>query len=662
MMALLHEAESKRERVLCAAVLACNAFSFVLVFSMGAILCFAVATVVYLAAAGAERGRTLSLMLSAAVPTLPFAFIAARVFNAPGALKLLPLILMLLNAAAVAVLDEKVGERLGKTLAAHERELYGALLAVVVLLAAYILLALRLGAPYTFGGPLGRFVTVAPGEHTLRIDADGPVDVSIVSVNTVQVLTGNSDVLYSGSAADAAFTVPADSMETRFTFTAGEGVTLRSAAVDGETPLMLRYRLLPSFIANRLQGTLSTSSSAMLRVTLWQAGLRYWRLSPVVGHGMGSFESGISRVMDFDYETKYPHNHYIRVLLEGGVIAFVLFFSALAAMGVALWKRRRALREDGFTVLFAVFAAEFTMNALQMIWDISMSNIIFLCQTFAFYGLLVLLCAEPLGRRKQPKTEAEDAAQGAAKGGKGRKTSAKGGKGRKATAKDGVRTEIRAACMLLPIFVGATFLGNIVSWHLLYDFPETPEMYLQNLELAVKLDLYEHNDAYATYIAQVANYQDTAHLTQANKYAARLAKRASNSSSILLVEYYINTQQFSEAIDMAFKGAEYARTDTDMWNGTIDLLKQCFADTGVYSPLLTDDGELLGKLLDYRAVWETCNATLRAPIVLTIDNEIFFQELLDLEACGGDKEKKFSVLADYQPYPENVDVDPPTLG
>lgn len=675
-LALLHEAESRRERVFRIAVLVFNAFAFVLVFSMGAILCFAVAVGVYLAVSGGERGRALSLMLITALPTLLFAFISTRFFNASGVLKLLPLLLPLLNAAVVAVLDETIGERLGKTLAAHEKVLYGTLLVGVILLAAYILLALRLGAPYTFGGPLNRVVTVAPGEHTLRIDADGPVEVSITSINSVQVLTGDFNSLYNGAAADAAFTVPADSVETRFFFTAGEGVTLRSAAVDGEEPLMLRYRLLPSFIANRLQGTLSTSSSAMLRVTLWRTGLRYWLLSPVFGNGYGSFESGISQVMEFDYETKFPHNHYIRVLLEGGVIAFALFFGALFALGAALWKRRRALRETGFAVLFAAFVAEFTMNALQIIWDLSMSNIIFLSETFAFYALIVLLCAEPLGRRKQ--VEAADAAneaaadaakedgKNAAKDGKGRKktvkeerrTAAKSGKGRKAAAKDSVPAEVRAACMLLPIFVGLTFLGNIISQHLLYDFPETLGMYLKNLELATKIDLYERNDAYATYITQVSNYGAYEHLEQANEYAVQLSKGPSNSSSIILVEYYVNTQQFSQAIDMALKGAVYGASDTGLWNSNIDLLKQCFADTGAYSPLLTDDGELLGKLLVYRAAWEERNAFSLSPVTLTVDNEIFFQELLELEACGGDMEEKLSVLTKYQPYPENVDVDP----
>ena len=650
-LALLHDTKDKRERVLRAAALAFNAFAFVLVFSMGAIACFAAAVVVYLIAAGRERGRMLSLMLSTALPTLVFAFAATRFFNASGALKLLPLLLMLFDAASVTALDQKIAERLGDFLTAHEKTLYGALAAVAALAVVYIVLALRLSAPYTFGARLYRFMPVAPGEHTLQIDADGPVEVSIYSANTVHVLTGGRDTLYSGSAADAVFTVPEDSAEARFYFTAGEGVTLRSALIDGETPIMLRYRLLPSFIANRLQGTLSTSSSVMLRVVLWQNGLRYWRLNPVIGHGMGSFESGLSRVQDFDYETKYPHNHYIQVLLEGGVIGFVLFLGSLLALGTALWKRRRALCEGEFAALYAAFAADFVMNALQMVWDISMSHVIFLCGTYAFYALIVLLCAEPLGRKPEAP---EEAPAGAAKSGKGNKKS----KGRKAVAQDAVRPEIRAACMLLPVFVGVTFLGNIFAQKLLYGSAASQEQYLQNLELAAKLDLYEHNDSYVTYLAQVADRDDEVYLAQANAYAARIASRPSNSSMILLAQYYINTQQFSEAIDMALLSTAYSASDTEMWNRVANILKQCFADTSYYSPLLRDNGdELLGKLLDYRAAWEARNATSLSPVTLITSNQIFFDELLELEACEGDLVRMYEVLTSYQPVPQNVSVE-----
>lgn len=630
-LALLTDAEDRRERVLRAVTLTFSAFGFVLAFSMGAIACFAVAVIVYLIAAGKRRGEALSLMVFAAVPTLLFAFAASRFFRSPGVLKLLPLLLMLLNAAVVALLDQKAAERFGKVLAAREKALYGALFAVAALIVLYIVLAMRLSAPYTFGGSLSRTTPGAPGEHTLQIVADAPVEVSIDTVNSVQALAGGSDTIYTGSAADATFTVPADSRELRFTFTADAGATLRSAKIDGKTPLMLRYRLLPNFIAARLQGTLTTNSSVLLRVMLWRDGLRFWRFAPVFGHGLGSFEAGISRVQDFHYETKYVHNHYIQVLLEGGVIAFALFFGALAALAAALWKRRRALREGPFAALYAAFAAEFVMNALQMLWDISMTNIVFLCQTYAFYALLVLLCAEPLGA-KHGAAEPDDTARRRKKG----------------PAKGAVRPGVRLACLLFPVFVTATMMGNIASNLLLNVLPDTLELYLSNLALASKIDLYEHNDARLNYCLQVGQYDAWSYLPQANAYAEKLSRLTSNSVHYYLIEFYINSKQYEKAVEMPLLSAVYAASDEDMWNMVTLLLKRGLTDPGVSSPLLTDGETLLPKLVEYYEALQRRNEVATVPIVLMPENETFFEEILALNECRGDVARTAEILAAYR--------------
>ncbi len=622
-LALLADAESGRERALRAVTLAMNAFTFLLALSLGAMACFAVAVAVYLLAAGKGRGAALARMLCAAVPTVALAFASSRFFNVSGALKLLPLALFLLNAAAVAALDRALTDRLGAVFAAHEKTLYGTIFGAVALLALYAVLAMRLSAPYTFGNALSRAVELAPGEHTLTLDADAPVTVAVTSKNSAQVLTGASDALYNGGDTQIRFTVPEQSVTVWLRFSADAGTTIRGATLDGETPVMLRYRLLPGFVSSRLQGTLRSNSSVMLRLTLWRYGLRCWRFSPVVGNGMGSFESQSARVQDFDYETKFPHNQYVQALLEGGVIGFALFLASLAALGAALWKRRRALREGEFAALYAAFAAEFVMNALQMLWDIQMTNVVFLCQTYALYALIVLTCAEPLGQ------------------------------GRRA-----VRAKSRVACALVPVFLAVTSLGNIVSQRLLYDYPATLEQYFDNLELAMKLDLYEYSDVYATYIMQVATYHADDHRTRADECAARFAARPSNVSSAILTEYYVNTQQFSRAIDAAMQSTVYSASDTDMWNRVADLLKQCFANPGVYSPLLGEDGdELLQKLLQYRDAWTNRNAVSLSPVTLTEENERFFHELDRLEACNGDREQIYATLAGYQPIPQNITLN-----
>ena len=86
----------------------------------------------------------------------------------------------------------------------------------------------------------------------------------------------------------------------------------------------MKYTLLPGFIANRLQG-LRANQNAIQRTVFFRDGMRMFAQSPLVGSGVGSFETGVTGVQDFYYETKYIHNHYIQILLEDGILGFVPF-------------------------------------------------------------------------------------------------------------------------------------------------------------------------------------------------------------------------------------------------------------------------------------------------------------------------------------------------
>lgn len=104
-------------------------------------------------------------------------------------------------------------------------------------------------------------------------------------------------------------------------------------------------------------------------------------------------------MQDYPYETRYVHQHYLQVLLEDGVIGLALFAGALAAMLLALWKKRKQTPESQYYWLYPALCAEFVMNGLQMCWDVSMSMIVFLCMTYALYGLIVATCAEPFAEK-----------------------------------------------------------------------------------------------------------------------------------------------------------------------------------------------------------------------------------------------------------------------
>ncbi len=607
-LALLCGAAEKRERILFAVTLSFNAFAFLLAFSMGAIVCFAAAVLVYLVAAGKSRGAVLVRMLEAAAPTLVFVFLAARFFNRDG-LAFVPLTLMLLNAAVTTALELSAAEKLGAVFGEKQKLTFVFILAAVVLCAAYVGLGATVTGAYTFGEPLARSAVLAPGEHTLYIDADGEVNSYIYSQNRLELLQYNSDADYDGTETEITFTVPQDAEITNFAFSAEEGVVLRSAVLDGQKTLPLYYRLLPGFIGIRIQN-LTANRSQIERRIFWEDGMKLFRRSPLVGNGVGAFETGATAVQDYFYETKYVHNHYIQVLLEDGVIGFTLYLGALLALAAALWKKRKQAAQGEFTELYGALCAEFVMSCAQMFWDVSMSCVVFTCMAYATYGLIVGTCAEPLKKRED--------AEAPAKQGKQAK--------KKARQSDAL-SPVRIGGIALSACVALTLCGNLYANSLSSRPVTVIDAFFRNQDTAVRLDFYERNDAKLSYVLNAADVGQEIFIARANDYAAQLAAVQSNTIPRKLVAYYLQTEQYAAAIDEAMLGATYSATDAETWNRCAALLKQAFFDSGEASPLQSDDGSLAGKLQEYRAMLQAHNAAALMPVEPDETAQAFFEQV-----------------------------------
>lgn len=583
-LALLCEGGRRWERVLFAATLSFNAFAFLLVFSMGAIACFAAAVLMYLLAAGERRGAVLVRMLAGAIPALASAFAAARLFGSAA-----PVLLLLGCAAVTAALELTVVPRLAETLTAHSRLVFGVIGAVLVLGAAYIALGLRVtGASYTFGDYLSRSTALSPGEHTLCVTADGAVDVEINSQTELEIMSMKNTVLYGGECdGTITFTVPEQSRVCGLYFTAPEGTVMQSAVLDGGQSLPLKYKLLPDFVGNRVQN-LSNSTSVVQRRIFMQDGLKLFRLSPIVGNGVGAFETGITAVQDFHYETKYVHNHYVQILLEDGVIGFALFAAALVSLAAALWRKRKG--EGGW--LYGALCAEFVMNGAQMCWDVSMSAGVFTAMTYAVYALIVLTCAEPLKKT----AEAPKAAP----------------KKKKQEAKKPTVSVPRIAAVAAAGAVVLTLCGNLYADRVVNAPVASMDAFFRNIERALPFDLYEYNDRKLSYVVTAAREMN--HIEQANVYAQELGREQSNTIPRYLVSYYLQTEQYEAAIDAAMRGASFSATDDETWNRCAGMLRSAFFESGEASPLLHDDGTLARKLQEYSAMLRAHNAAALLPV------------------------------------------------
>lgn len=614
-IALVCGAEKKWQRALWAAAAAVDALAFLLVFSMGAMACFAAAVVVYLIFAGKGRVAALLRMLEAAVPAFMCGFAAFALFGSGRVGLVLPVLLA--NAAAAAVLELTVMEKLSRVLEKHQRAAFGVLIGAVLCVAVYAVAALYVTGSYTFGMAIYRSARLNAGEHTITVEADGEVWLTIFSRDRLELLNMTQTGLYDGPAEGAvAFEVPEGSKITVVRMSAAEGVTVRGAVIDGEQALPLRHKLLPGFASERIQ-YVGASTSEEQRATFREDALKLWKLSPIVGSGVGAFETGVTRVQDYPYETRYVHQHYLQILLEDGVVGLALYIGALVTMLLALWKRRKQTREDEFYWLYPALCAEFVMNGLQMLWDVSMSMIVFLCMTYALYGLIVGACAEPFAE----KAAAEE-----------------NGKKKKARAK-GFDTSLLARNIGIgfTVVVVLTLCGNLYAASKADAPVADGDEFLYNLSVAAKLDLYERNDMMLSYVVNSLEMEyPEDYREQADEYAAQLAKVQSNTIPRYLVGYYLQTQQYGKAIDAAILGASYSASDADTWDDCAALLNEALFQN-MLTPLLTEErAALMAKLTEYYDALQAYNASALVPVELSESAQAFFDKIVILNGCMDD--------------------------
>lgn len=83
------------------------------------------------------------------------------------------------------------------------------------------------------------------------------------------------------------------------------------------------YNLMSFLIVNILGKTLGLSG----RVELWDSATKTWLEYPVLGHGIQNSELLVYFTIMKDY--RHAHNEYLQLLINGGLIFFVLFFCLL---------------------------------------------------------------------------------------------------------------------------------------------------------------------------------------------------------------------------------------------------------------------------------------------------------------------------------------------
>ncbi len=567
-----------------------NALAFLLVFSMGAsgMICLAFLVLLLLEQKG-RKAPLLILMIETLVLALAGAFpVFLTSFDKWTGFQPIPLLCAIGGAVALCLADHFLGQKLSGKLAQRGGKVVGVLFgAVLFLLVLFAALAVTMTGPaaMTGGEVLRRAEYPEPGVYTLEAQSTGSLQVTIESQNQQETMMHTSTTLYSGPAQGASFTVPEGSLVTYFNFYAEEALTLDSAALvgnGGSTELKLHYKLLPGFIANRLQG-LFANQNAIQRVVFFADGMKLFRRSPIVGLGLGAFENSVQGVQSFYYETKYAHNHYIETLVSTGIVGLVLLLGMLGLCAAAILKNLR--RKEAANALSPALGAALVFMIGHAGVEVVFSFHYYLPMALGILGLICLCCGKELSLLSKSE-------------------------------------EARSWCVvgmgaLTVIF--AVFLGLNMKAVNIAQYNKEKDVY-RSMERAAKLDFFEKNDYLLSYVflAREADPEkDWKVLEKANEYALRLAAADSNSIPPYLAQFYLSTGQAEQAVATLDKYLDYCSADSEAWQTTFHILQS-------YSEEVPQCRDAAIKFYQKFQAW---NADNMGSLTLTEENQQYLQSI-----------------------------------
>lgn len=591
---LVLTAESRKQKILCTILLMVNAVSYLLAFSMGSLGVFVVACLLMLALSPKEQRTGLFLLLlQTAVVALIVGAVSVKGFGDTITGSPLPMLVLVLGCVAGCALEVFVREKVSAALSEKGKMLIGVIAGIVVVMAVYLVAALFVTGAYTFGteGDFRRTANLSAGEYTLTMDASAPVGVRVAYKNTSNLIQNNETDLVSGTSdAPITFTVPEDSELVFFYFSCSEpGVTIHSATYDGAASgsIKLGYKLLPAFIADRIQD-LTANGNVVQRRVYWQDAIKLWQTAPIFGRGLGGFENGVVSVQDYYYETKYAHNHYVEALCDLGILGLAAF---LAMLGTAVWALVKSRKEKPLVVMLlaACVLQMFGQAVSDVIWSVGGCLPMF----FAVLAMITVYCGDSL-RLKVPESSTGGA----------------------------VRWPVAAVSAVFIVLIGLNLIAQSIF--------RGDNLTLDKLKTCASIDLFEKNDYKLSYLMSGGNEEGIA-----EQYANDLAAAESNSITIPLAQYYAGSGQFAKAMYTLEDGSEYMRADEAVWQQMFDVYESIIDPVGQFNAvqLLEDDSYIQYMVRSYQKL-QAVNGEQLDEVMLTAKNNAFLNKLLSVAALN----------------------------
>ena len=519
-----------------------NAVSLLLTGSRGALLCFAVASLVWLAAERADRVGLFLLLVETAVTMIAAGVPASSMVTSGNETAI---VLCLFSGVILFALDTLAGRRLGEVLSAHKKAALAAVGAVAVICAAYGVAAITVKGPYTFDstGLVVRQVDLPAGTYTLTAPVDEDIRVVLLGQTAYEKLRSQYETLYDSFSGEMEFTVPEDLVMTRWQLYAPEGTVVEAVELSDGQRVQLGYPLLPGFIADRLlQGM---GSSYGLRVEFDKDAWKIFSTAPLFGRGLGSTENVTRSVQSFQYESKYAHNHLLQTMSDTGLVGTVF---ALAFVLGSAWLCLQVVRKEKDSMAAALLAAWVMMN-LHSLMEINFSVRGFKCFAYMLLILPILLYAQPLlagetaKMRKQAKTV-------------------------------GILATVGFA-LYLAVFGGLLESARMTDRKA--ERFETSDVYeyLDFLRSCVRGNVFDHDSYQRNYVATAVQLDDRKYNGELAKYVKQLRSSGTyENDSALARYYYLLRQEWNELFDCSLEGIHQVRSSPDGWNLQMDFYRE----------------------------------------------------------------------------------------
>lgn len=522
-----------------------NAVSLLLTGSRGALLCFAAACLVWLAAERANRVSLFLLLVETAVSMLAAGIPASSMVTNGNEMAV---VLCLLSGLILFVLDVLAGRRLEPVLSAHKKAALAAVGALCAVIAVVCAAAFLHTAPYTFATD-GESVTYllhdgVSGEVTLTGDVDGDPEVLVYSQTLLERYGNSSVTLYDGPLSQCAFTVPEDAVEVHIRLIGNAGESLRSLTVNGAKAVTVNYPWLPEVISTRLlNDRLLGGNSSFMREEYVRDTLKLFAEKPVFGHGLGSTENLTRSVQRFAYASKYAHNHLLQTLSDTGVVGAVC---ALAFMLGTAWLCLRAVLKEKDALAAALLAAWVMMN-LHSLMEINFSVRAFRCFAYVTLLLPVLLWAErPEGETVKVQKRAKIA---------------------------GILMAVLYA-LYLAVFGGLLESARMVDRQAENFQTSDVTEYLSTLQGYVSRNVFDHDYYARSYVALAVQLNDTRLNGVMLKYVDALrASGTYENDSALARYYYLPRAKWDDLFDCSLAGIRQVRSSPDGWNYQMDFYR-----------------------------------------------------------------------------------------